>query len=231
MAFIRSQDASTVYPLWIGAHKQALDRKLNGITDSMEDKEKQRLAAEYADVIIQTSQPSSRPLDQPKLQRLEGGWRVMVMFMTYRIKQGNSLLWFGKEFKAGNIGYKELSRHFFTEWWLPAALQLAIPFLAYHDDAKPEWWDFVLNPATDTISWLPGIGEVVSIAKYGPIAADIPAIEGLERTGMALYHVKKGDMWKASIEAARTVEWFMGLPVENVPKDVMKYLKKVEGEK
>lgn len=227
--WVRQNDMAAVYPIWMGAYLQAHENKLNGIKDGMDLAEAQRRAADYAAFIISTSQPNAAPVDQAWFQSLEGAWRVLILAMTWRLKAGNRMMWYGKAAKRGPLNKKDLVRHFMMEWWLPAATTMMIPAMLYDSDDKPEWYEFMgSQAATDMLGWIPIVSDTINVIRFGK--QGIPAAEGLIRIGKTWNKASSGKYLDAAFELIRTMEWFAGIPVTNIPVDLYKMSKKISGD-
>ncbi len=216
---------------------EELETRLNGIdklvesgSDIKEDlqEEAEKLASQYADTIISTSQPSGSPADLSAAQREEGAVRVMLVAMTWVLKAGNRQMWFINEFRKGKIGWNQLARHFAFEWWMPAMAQLALPTLLYAEDDRPDWWHFFYNPIHDSMAWMPGVSQVLNTARYG--ASEIPALEGITQTVRAGQSFSKGDFVKGTENMAKALFWWTGMPIDNPPRDLGKYWDRITGD-
>lgn len=229
MAFylVRQNDLATVYPLWLGAYHQAIGEKLNGITNEMNEQDADKLASQYADTIIRMSQPSAMPTDQPAIQRLEGGYRMMVALMTWKLTAGNRAMWYMKAWKNGEIDTKDAMRYFFLEWMAPSTTWMILPFLLYREKDRPDWYDFILSPGIDMVAWLPFIGTGVDMVRYRQMS-QLPAYEGIEklaRTYDAAANMRAG---KAVWELWRAMEWWAGVPVTNLPVDFYRKINRLD---
>lgn len=226
--WVRANDRAAVYPLWLGAYHQALNLKLNGIKETMTQDEAEKLAAQFADTIVTTSQPTGAPADLSAAQRDEGFVRVILVAMTWVLKAGNRQMSFVRAFKRGDISWKVLAEHFAIEWWMPALAQLALPTILYDERNKPEWYEYFYNPIHDGMGWMPGVSQALNGLRYGP--AEIPSFEGFIQAGRGFKNLAKGDAEKAAIDLIKAVFWFTGVPLDNIPTDLAKYHRRISGD-
>ena len=82
--------------------------------------------------------------------------------------------------------------------------------------------------ATDMLGWIPVVSDVINVIRFGE--QGIPAAEGLNRIGKTWNKASSGKYLDAAFELIRTMEWFAGIPLTNIPVDLYKMSKKISGD-
>jgi len=183
--------------------------------------EAERLAAEYADRIVSTSQPSGLTVDLSELQRKEGIARLVTLFMTWRLRFLNRLMWYNAARRHGKIGWGSQLRQFMIESALPAWAWLSFSALFVRPDKEYEWTDFAIQPLLDPVYAIPLLGDGTRTALFGQDFR-LPAWEGFRRGSKARALLADGDLTQGTVALIRTFEWFAGLPISNIPADVIR---------
>ncbi len=233
--WIKVNDLSAVYPLWQGAFMQAMDKNSKlGVIDRSELKDGmseeeigevmqkwQKQAAEYADYIISSTQPTTLPSALSGLQRQEGILRFFTSFMTFTLKAGNRLGMYYGAWRAGKISKATMIKHVMIEWIAPAMSMLGLAALCYNGDDEPEWTDWAFAVPESMLATVPLVRNVSSGIKY---KSPLLALPGTERINDAF---TKHDLQSFLLFA----EMAAGIPAMNIYRDATKEYKKISGDK
>jgi len=222
--WIRANDRAAVHALWTGAYNQALRENLYGMKADDPPEVKEQKAIEYADWIIQTSQPSSRTIDQAEIQRMNEAFRLLTSFSTWMLKAGNRLI------RA--VHKKDLRGflfHLVTEWFVPYTLMNAIAYAVYPPERKPKWYDFLWEPLYHAaVGWIPGLREIKPAIQYKDEGLKFPGTEWIKDWGEIVY--SEGDPARFLPALFRDMEFWLGVPLGNIPSDVLKYWDRISGQ-
>ena len=230
----RINDTGAVIPTWYAAYDMALSEGL-----AKDDKE----AIKFADSIVQESQPSALPLEQNYVQRQRGLLRVFTPFMTFRFKLGNRFLNHIRAYVDDKITAKKLAGYMMVDFMANRYTLLLAAYMLYDDEHDPEWWEWLVGPAEEMVSWIPyasnitsGLRSSVKTSGYDTDRGFVPpAFEGMKRGVKTAGKFKKAitkntwDLWGDFLWSLyRTVE-FHGLPpASNIIQD-FKQIKKQMG--
>jgi hypothetical protein len=191
--------------------------------------EVEKRAVEYADTIVRTSQPSALPLDLAEIQRANEFSKLFSSFWTWRGKAGNRLMWFEKAYAQGKISKGTLFKHYFVEWFTPMFVWLLPGFLLFGDDKEPKAVNLLWDPLEAALfGWIPYVSQLEKIAMKGDFFARFPGAEGAMRFYQAQQKLIKGKYLEGAYGLFRSAEWFAGLPLDNIPVEVIKELKALE---
>ena len=227
MEWIQLNDRAAVAPIWLGAFNKYLHD--NNTMDEAK-------AVEYADNIIQRSQPSSLPVDLAPIQRGSSQLKLFVSFMTWTLKAGNRFQNKNRAWREGALTFRQYSRHVMYELFF-ASWTVAVIDSVIKSADLPEWWEAITAPIEVLLSGVPFIREIPSYYKYstGQIGGST-AFEGIQRILKAAWSVKKSAVndreWrKTYYDMARAVELQVGIPAATFFNNLIKYSKNITGDK
>ncbi len=233
--WIKVNDLSAVYPLWQGAFMQAMDKNSKlGVIDRSELKDGmseeeigevmqkwQKQAAEYADYIISSTQPSTLPSALSGLQSQEGILRFFTSFMTFTLKAGNRLGMYYGAWRARKISKATMIKHVMVEWIAPAMSMLGLAALCYNGDDEPEWTDWAFAVPESMLATVPLARNVSAGVKYKSPLLTLPGTERINDV------FTKHDLQSFLLFA----EMAAGIPAMNIYRDATKEYKKISGDK
>ena len=233
--WIKVNDLSAVYPLWQGAFMQAMDKNSKlGVIDRSELKDGmseeeigvvmqkwQKQAAEYADYIISSTQPSTLPSALSGLQRQEGIMRFFTSFMTFTLKAGNRLGMYYGAWRAGKISKATMIKHVMVEWIAPAMSMLGLAALCYNGDDDPEWTDWAFAVPESMLATVPLARNVSAGIKYRANMFELPGVDRI--SDLFTRHDLQSFLLFGELAA--------GVPAMNIYRDATKEYKKISGDK
>jgi len=218
--FIQMNDRATVGVVWYGAFNKGLDDNAN-----LKQDEQIAKAVEYADIVVQTTQPSSIPIDLSATQRSEGALRLFTSFSTFTMGvYGNRVMYKWRAWRDGAITNRQYFRHIMYDTVLSSFALLAIGTL-FADGELPDKEELAAAPLATQISWMPWVRDITSL-KYGRDIGTTTAFE------LPMRYVKAYDSTKYSIindknwnralwDIGRAVEISVGVPALNLVKDTL----------
>lgn len=222
--WIKMNDRSTVSVVWSGAYQKYAQTIA---TPEMTPEQKHTAAAEYADMIVSETQPSSLKAELSAFGRQEGWLRFFTAFMTWSMKYGNRLLFMNKAWREGAISNKDYFSHVFhevfAEPWTRTILYAAMAGNA------PDWWQYLMAPIENLLSWIPILRDVPRNMAYGSeffnLNRMVPAAEGPKRAGKVYKSAADlvtgdGDFWQFSKDLGSMTTFTLGIPADNVVKDI-----------
>ncbi len=233
--WIKVNDLSAVYPLWQGAFMQAMDKNSKlGVIDRSELKDGmsedeigeimqkwQKQAAEYADYIISSTQPSTLPSALSGLQSQEGILRFFTSFMTFTLKAGNRLGMYYGAWRAGKISKATMIKHVMVEWIAPAMSMLGLAALCYNGDDEPEWTDWAFAVPESMLATVPLARNVSAGVKYRANIFELPGVDRI--SDLFTRHDLQSFLLFGELAA--------GVPAMNIYRDATKEYKKISGDK
>jgi hypothetical protein len=225
--WMKMNDRAVVSVVWSGAYQKYLQTLAD---ESMTLEQREKAAVEYADTVVQDTQPSALKAEMSSAARAEGWVRLFTMLMTWSFKFGNRLFYYGKAYSEGAVSTKDYIRHItyevFMESWLRTLLYSAIAGTA------PEWWRFLVGPIENLIQWIPIIRDIPgTLATKGQLL-DLnrsPYMEGFRRISKL---IKSADPEKLqeddgvsrfAMDLFRATAFVTGIPIDNIVNDIRKF--------
>jgi hypothetical protein len=82
----------------------------------------------------------------------------------------------------------------------------------------------------DMVGWVPILGEAASAMKYGDVGK-LPVAEGVTLPTTAVKKLSEGEVADSLWFWWRAFEWWAGAPASNLPVEMLRTIRKMDGEK
>lgn len=227
---VRAVDSFTTYPVWLAAYNMAILDKVGGVKEGMTDEEKHNAAVAFARRLVSRTQPTSVPFAMTDIQRSQF-MKPFTSFMTFLLGvHGQRVYNTLKARQKGKISNKDLIRIVALEGLAPVYAQLLVQLLYYNDDKKPDWTEFVIQPASYLLtSHTPLARDFVSFTKYGKAEAFPGLATAFKRIWYPLEKTYDLDLGGAMYEWGKTAGWITGLNILNFSDDFGKMYENYTG--
>jgi hypothetical protein len=222
--WLRMNDNAVACASWLGAYKQAMNGDAGFSVDGLDPEKAKAKAIEYADGIAAT-QASGFSADLTATQRHALG-RYFTMFISGAVQVGSRFWQMGLAWKRGQISTDDLLRRIIREGAGPGlawtALSAAVVEAFGDDDDRLPWWEWLLSPVENMVSWVPLLREIPSMYKYGDRnAGKLPAISATLQAVNSVAvkapeKISEGKVAAAMWDFWKGVEFVVGVPVSNV---------------
>jgi hypothetical protein len=229
-AWLTANDRAIKMPGWAGAYSK-YHRLMADPKDSDEDTESK--AIEYADSVISRSQPSARRAELNALQRDDGLLHYVMVFQTWSQVYGNRLLYNNRAWQEGAMSNKQYYTHVAQEVFLePIARLMLAGAIA---GTLPSWYEYPMASVENLLQWMPGLNNLTDMLEGG-FSADktAPSVaEPLKRANNLRNSLKSSNFNPAEFawDLARMTDFFTGLGVTNIIKDLVNGGAVVTGQK
>lgn len=232
--WIRLNDRATVGVVWKAGFNKAWKNNANtyDLSDKVEAKKALKNVIEKADALVSDTQPSALPTDLSSMQNSRGFLYLFTMFMSWRIKWGNILQSQYRAWQEGAITNREYFRHVLYEGLFAAWGNMLISH-AFYSGELPEWWELIVAPIENVLSWIPLVSDITAFYKYGTDIGVSPALEGANRMLKAAWSVSdvaqgEKEWTRAAWDVARAIEFQTGVAASNIVRDVERVIKNIE---
>jgi len=215
--WIQMNDRATVGVVWYGAFAKGMDENAN-----LNEKDQLKKAIQYANIVVQNTQPSSIPIDLSEAQRAEGALRLFTAFSTFTMGvYGNRVQFKYRAWRDGAITNRQYFNHILNDTVLPSFALVAISTLISRGEL-PDKEQLFWAPLETLISWMPWVRDIASL-KYGRAIGESPTFEFPNRIAKAVdstkYSITKNKNWDRALwDIGRAVEIPLGFPALNVVK-------------
>ncbi|MFZ8932513.1 MAG: LPD23 domain-containing protein [Bacteriovoracaceae bacterium] len=217
--WIQMNDARAVNLVWKAAyHKKYAELIGKGVTEDS-------IAIEYADSVVEDTQPSSLQVDFARSQTEEGTIRLFTMFTTFTLKLWNRSHYTFDAYRSGKITTTQLLKAAMNEIIFPTWGIMWLEALARHGGEPPEWWEYLSKPVESLVSGVPIVRDASSFFRYGDPLGASPVFEPINRTVKAVQKTGlslagRGDYSDALLDLGIAAETWMGIGPIRFMKEV-----------
>ncbi len=235
--WIKMNDRAAVSVVWTAAYNKFIAEN----ADPAQSPAQQDTAAiAYADAIIQDTQASSLKPELAAVQRGEfkglprDAVKLFTAFMTESLKYGNRSMQVYRAWSNGSITTKEFLHHIILEQAITPWTALMLGVAGKFGDL-PEWWEFLLQPVYDYLSWIPIVRDVGGYWQHGIdkigdttlSGALKPIAQGLK--GVGLFTVGEREFTDMLWDVGGLLQAVYRVPALNFVKDVQRAIESIEG--